>query len=59
MTTLFAGFWLVKAQNTPGSAVCRRTQGGLSSKLHLCVELGGRPLVILATAASAIGSATS
>jgi hypothetical protein len=33
MTTLFAEFWLVKAENTPGAAACRRTQSGRVSPL--------------------------
>jgi hypothetical protein len=61
MTTLFAGCWLVKAQNAARNQppAGGRSRGGLSSKLRLRVEIGGRPLVILAAAASAIGSATS
>jgi hypothetical protein len=33
MTTLFAEFWLVKADNTLGAAACRRTQSGAANPL--------------------------
>jgi hypothetical protein len=46
---LFAGFWVVKAQNRPCDqpAAARYRRGSLSSKPHLSVEAAASPLMIL------------
>jgi hypothetical protein len=58
---LFAELWVVKARNAARNQppAGQRSRGGLSSKLHLRVEIGGRPLMIPVTAASAIRRAVS
>jgi hypothetical protein len=44
---LFAGFWVVKAQNTPCDqpAAASHRHGSLRSKPHLNVEGGGQHLL--------------
>jgi hypothetical protein len=44
-TTLFAGFWVVKAQITPRHqpAAAKHRRGSLSSKPHLSVEAVASP----------------
>ena len=60
-TTLLAEMWVVKAQNAARNQppAGQRSRDRLSSQLRLRVEIGGRPLMIPATAASAIRRATS
>jgi hypothetical protein len=44
MTTLFAAFWLVKAENTPGAAACRRMQSGAGQPLGVRRAALGRAI---------------